>query len=605
MTKTATITRTWSRDVAIALTIGIAALGSARAGSARAQTPAADAPRLSRTLYFADSSKEFASRAGLHGRVDSLVHVIADADVMSLHGDLKESDELLVALQRHAAYLRVRSLENSDDQRAKAAYSSVTTDQSVLRSAVILRLERVPPDQIGSLGKFALLAREVQSTVGHNLHPEAERYRDAVTIATEQAIADAYDAQIASLPPVRNLEVPDLAARRTALARRDAIYDSAAPVTATLLATLIDLENRDAAAHGFTNAAAWKYLSLGLSDTLVDRTLAIVRAEAPAYREYERVLASHASKRLGVSPVLAAEQHIGVSAAAAVPFNEGRRLILESVAPLGPDYVRRFDALLDPANGRLDLGGGSHRVNIGTSIVAYDAPVAFYNGEYTGTLDNLGVIAHEGGHAIHRELMNLDSLPVYERSGSHFLFEGYAIFNQWLLFDHAARTADTPAGREQALEALLSSMGVEIFTSAEETTFERALYATASGQALLPRDKLDEVYRTSISPFEYWPVADVGRSRAWMTKSLLFEDPLYLVNYLYASFIAAALYDRAQVDPDFSRKYEALLRRGFDADPKTLLATIGIQLDDPSVIRGAIALFKAKTRELQSLYGVK
>jgi oligoendopeptidase F len=48
-----------------------------------------------------------------------------------------------------------------------------------------------------------------------------------------------------------------------------------------------------------------------------------------------------------------------------------------------------------------------------------------------------------------------------------------------------------------------------------------------------------------------------------------------------------------------------LLRRGFDADPKTLLATIGIQLDDPSVIRGAIALFKAKTRELQSLYGVK
>jgi oligoendopeptidase F len=437
------------------------------------------------------------------------------------------------------------------------------------------------------------------------VHPEAERYRDAVTIATEQAIADAYDAQIASLPPVRNLEVPDLAARRTALARRDAIYDSAAPVTATLLATLIDLENRDAAAHGFTNAAAWKYLSLGLSDTLVDRTLAIVRAEAPAYREYESVLASHASKRVGVSPVLAAEQHIGVSAAAAVPFNEGRRLILESVAPLGPDYVRRFDALLDPANGRLDLGGGSHRVNIGTSIVAYDAPVAFYNGEYTGTLDNLGVIAHEGGHAIHRELMNLDSLPVYERSGSHFLFQGYAIFNQWLLFDHAARTADTPAGREQALEALLSSMGVEIFTSAEETTFERALYATASGQALLPRDKLDEVYRTSISPFEYWPVADVGRSRAWMTKSLLFEDPLYLVNYLYASFIAAALYDRAQVDPDFSRKYEALLRRGFDADPKTLLATIGIQLDDPSVIRGAIALFKAKTRELQSLYGVK
>jgi len=97
----------------------------------------------------------------------------------------------------------------------------------------------------------------------------------------------------------------------------------------------------------------------------------------------------------------------------------------------------------------------------------------------------------------------------------------------------------------------------------------------------------------------------VGTSRAWMSKSLLFDDPLYLVNYLYAGFVAAALYDRAHTDPDFGRKYEILLRRGFDVDPKVLLASVGIQLDDPNLIRKALALFRAKTDELQRLYNVE
>ena len=64
-------------------------------------------------------------------------------------------------------------------------------------------------------------------------------------------------------------------------------------------------------------------------------------------------------------------------------------------------------------------------------------------------------------------------------------------------------------------------------------------------------------------------MSDIGDSREWMRKSLLFEDPLYLVNYLYAAVVAVALYDRVQTDPGFAAKYEALLRRGFDAPAQT------------------------------------
>jgi oligoendopeptidase F len=97
-------------------------------------------------------------------------------------------------------------------------------------------------------------------------------------------------------------------------------------------------------------------------------------------------------------------------------------------------------------------------------------------------------------------------------------------------------------------------------------------------------------------------MSDVGTSRRWMSKELLFEDPLYLVNYLYASFVAVALWDRSRADPNFASKYEALLRRGFDADPNVLLESMGIRLGDPGVIARSGALFKEKTEELEALY---
>lgn len=80
---------------------------------------------------------------------------------------------------------------------------------------------------------------------------------------------------------------------------------------------------------------------------------------------------------------------------------------------------------------------------------------------------------------------------------------------------------------------------------------------------------------------------------------------MYLVNYLYASVIAVALYEKSHTDPEFAAKYDALLRRGFHADSQTILASLGIRLDDPNIVKPAARLLTEKTEELQSLYAQK
>jgi oligoendopeptidase F len=566
------------------------------------QTPASSAAHISPTLYFSSPSEEIASRNALHARVTDLVRDLARADPAALPGTLKVSDQILISLQRHSAYLKVRSLEDTQDQAAKDAGEAIETDQSVLEAAIKTRLRLVPKDQVAELGPYALLAQEANEEVAHAFSPDTERYRGAVTTSFGQDIQNTYDRLSETLDSSKEVSSTDPAARRAAIRHRNDIYDQAAPRTAALLGSLVDIKNRDAVAQGYENAADRKYQSLGLSTKLIDQTLSAVEAEAPIYHHYQQVLAEHTAQKLGLSSVLPAELDLGYTPSPPMSLAQSSTLILDALQPLGKDYVSRFAALLDTGNGRLDLSGGAHRSRSGTSISAYDAPVALYFGGYDGSLRSTSTLAHEGGHAIHRELMNAGGIPIYERSGPHYLNEGFAIFNELLVLDHASELANTRVERESALERLLAKISVELFTSAEETAFERSLYTETRGRVLLDRAQIDVLFADSIRPYEYWPVEEVGVSQEWMRKRLLFDDPLYLVNYLYAAVVAVALYDRAHTDPDFASKYEALLRRGFDADPQVILARMGIRLDDPSLVKAAARLLQTKADELQQLY---
>ena len=271
----------------------------------------------------------------------------------------------------------------------------------------------------------------------------------------------------------------------------------------------MDIKNRDAVAQGYENAADRKYQSLGLSTKLIDQTLSTVEAEAPIYRRYQQVLAGHTAQKLGLSSVLPAELDLGYTPSPPMSLAQSSALILDALQPLGNDYVSRFAALLDTGNGRLDLSSGAHRSRSGTSISAYDAPVALYFGGYDGSLRSTSTLAHEGGHAIHRELMNASGIPIYERNGPHYLNEGFAIFNELLVLDRASQMASTRAERGLPWSAswrrfLLSSSLPPRRQHSSEVFTQRPVEALFS----------TELGSTSSSPTQYAP-SSIGPSKRW------------------------------------------------------------------------------------------
>ena len=382
-----------------------------------------EAAHISPTLYFHSNADELASRTALRAKVSREIEALASTPVQSLPKELDRCESLVAELQTHEAFLKIRTLEETQDQPAKKARNEVETDQSVLESAMDTRLRRLSPKEVPSLGRYVLLAKAAQRGAVHALSPDAERYRGGIVDPALTSFSDTYDRIENRLARPKEVNATDIATRRKALATWNEAYDQAAPEMATLLGAIVELENRDAVAQGYENAADRMYQLRGLSDALVTQTLAAVQAEAPAYRHYQEVLAQHAARVLGVSPVLSSEVDLASTKAPIIPLSEAKTLILSGLQPLGADYTNRLAALLNPANGRLDLAGGGHRARTGTSIDAYEAPTALYYSGYDGSLRDVSKIAHEGGHAIHHELMNAGGAPIYERSGPNYFLK--------------------------------------------------------------------------------------------------------------------------------------------------------------------------------------
>jgi oligoendopeptidase F len=51
------------------------------------------------------------------------------------------------------------------------------------------------------------------------------------------------------------------------------------------------------------------------------------------------------------------------------------------------------------------------------------------------------------------------------------------------------------------------------------------------------------------SKFEIWPASEPQLTHTWISKRLMFQDPLYQVNYLYAGLLATKMFDMVRHDP--------------------------------------------------------
>ncbi len=628
-TKHAPRTRRMAKSV-IALATTLALAGHAWASSPDGAAAAGQAYAIDLTRYFPSPEAEASDLATCKREADRLVAAKPE-DGKALYEHLQAAAELMGKLTRHARYFKLQSSRDIDNNAAAESRHQVGAIGDRLMDSVdatLHALDQAAFDravaQAPELQHYRYYYQSVVRSAPHELPPDEQDALDTVTQPAADALWNIYQQTLRTTPSlkidtaagVRDSKTdadllahdPDRKVRQTAWQYRWQQIDARAELYAANLLGVVRQNDKQAKLHKFPDAVAAAYFNDALDRERVDAALAQFKEHTAIYKRYQQLRADHAARQAGST-----EPHSWDLAytppGKTIPqltLDQSRDVTLRALAPLGQDYVNHFRDLLDPANGRMDIAAlPGKRVADGYSAYAPGVPSGLFIQSYGhGYVADTRIIVHEGGHAVHGQLMNEAGTSSLYQEGPHWLFEAYATLNEFLMYDYLAEQAKDPAIRAYYLEAGLDNMAFQLFGSAEETALEESIYdGTAAGKINNAAD-LDATALGVWQQYEIWPAIDPELKHVWASKRLMYQDPLYLVNYLYSGLVAANMLDALQHDPKgFAERYNTLLREGFGADPQTLLDHFfGARISQRQMVERAAGIFASRVAELERAY---
>lgn len=582
--------------------------------------------------FFASPEAERAERSRLYAELKDLEslkgRVAASAD--NLLRALQLFDAVQVRFQRHDAYLYLRYAVNTRDEASFTEEATLAAEFTKRTSFLQQELMQID-DQ--ALNRF--VAQKPQLKAYLFAIESARRYRPYTLPLDEEELLSAtapdttgwqyelYQNLISHTPfgTVRTrdgneLDVrkqrnaiansPERAVREAGWKKRYAAFASQRDLYAFTLLRLARSRNRLAQLHHYADAPEQAYFSRYWSKQQVKDIFERIAQHADLYKRYQRLRAEYVKKIAGYADVNIWDMTVTPSGMQLPRFTitEATRTIREALAPLGPDYGRELQRLLDPAERRLDIVAGDNRLNGGFSLGFPGTQSVFYSSGFEGFYNDLRVLTHESTHAVHRQLMGTSNvLPAYAR-GPHYLFESFAIFNELLLPDYLYKHDTDPARKRYYLEQFMEGKGMIIFVVAPEASLEQAIYDRVEQDSIKSADDLDALTKSIYAPYSIWMDKYDELKMQWMTQSLFYQDPLYDINYIYGALLALKYYEMYTRDPrGFMPRYIALMRNGFDAPPSTLLKRfLDIDLNDPRLVTDAISLLETKVKLLEESY---
>jgi oligoendopeptidase F len=610
--------------------LGLLALAGA-ASAVGAPAAGAQSYSIDQSRYFASPEIEAAQR---QQRLDEAAGfpAVAPVDPAGLGDYLHRAEVLLAQLERHGAYLHLRASRDMDDRAdadaddriADAVDLLTESAEDALRAlggAAFAKAAAANP----SLRRYTYLLARAERNLPHELPQEQEAIVHELADPAASNSWTLYEQTVRSTPFAKVATAagpldaradagllavnPDRAVRQAAWQGRWDGYASRANIYANILFGIVRLNDRVARLHHFPDAPSKVYFARNLDRAQVSAALARVEGHADLLKNYQRLRAQHIAAFSGIVDVRPWDWSLPMPGFVVprMTLDETRAAVLAALAPLGADYVEHFRALLDPANGRMDIAAEQgRRINGGFSIGAAGVASGLFVENYgRGLLGNSRVLIHEGGHAIHRQLMTESDVSPFYTQGPNWMFEGFAILNEFLLYDHLYRISTDPRARVYYLEALIDDMSVQLFTSAEEATLEQSIYDGVIAGRVKNAADLDALSGSVWGRYEIWPASEPQYAHVWVTKSLMYEDPLYLVNYLYAGLLATEMFDGVERDPSgFPKRYADLLRRGFYASPEELMRSFfGRRLSQKEMVDDCMNILKRRVDELAAAYG--
>ena len=270
-----------------------------------------------------------------------------------------------------------------------------------------------------------------------------------------------------------------------------------------------------------------------------------------------------------------------------IEYEDAVEYVIDSLEPLGPDYVSRVRAGID---GRwVDVYENEGKQSGAYSGGTYDTqPFILMN--YQDDIVSMFTLAHELGHSLHSE---------YTREAQPWVYGGYEIFvaevastvNETLLTHHLLDCDADPHLKRHVLNEYLERFRSTLFRQVLFAEFEQQTHDIVESDGALTADGLDEMYRDLKETYYATAAIDDRIAREWM-RIPHFYRAFYVYQYATGLSAAAAIADRILEEGEpAADRYLTFLSSGSSDYPLELLDIAGVDMRSADPIEEALAVY--------------
>jgi len=274
------------------------------------------------------------------------------------------------------------------------------------------------------------------------------------------------------------------------------------------------------------------------------------------------------------------------------PFEQSRSEVLESVAPLGADYVAQYKKFL---SGRqvdvFENEGKRSGAYVSGTYTRGVGPYMLLN--HNDTQDALFTLAHEGGHAMH-SILSHETQPFALADYTIFVAEVASTTNERFLLNHLLQKTSDPKERFLLLQHAVDSIRGTFYTQVLFADYELQAHKLVEAGEPITAEVLGNIYMQLLKDYYGDSVAlDDLYKYTWARIPHFYNSPYYVYQYatcfassakLFKDMTTGSIQDRAAA----TQRYITLLKSGGNDNPMKQLQKAGVDLSKPEAVQAVL-----------------
>ena len=279
-------------------------------------------------------------------------------------------------------------------------------------------------------------------------------------------------------------------------------------------------------------------------------------------------------------------------------IEEGNDLIRNALKPLGEDYIKCYNKIID--NHYIDYCEYKGKCSGGysASTTDHDSRILL---SFNDDLESISTIAHECGHNIHHQFV-MKNNPKQYRSVTTLVAEVASLTNECLLSSYIAKNGKTKEEKLSGLDNIIGVITSNLYGAVREGKMESDFYKYSLENNALTKEYLNELSLKSLKKYYGNEVIiDKNGENGWIGRSHYYMN-YYLYNYAFCISVASANALRIlSGDKEALEKYKRFLSLGGDIYPIDAFKVLGVDLTDTKVYEDAINYYDLLINEFMDI----